>query len=129
MKLQKIILCIAIASAAFGASLGLLDIGCYLKTAFARKWQNAETIQPVAEKNISHQATPSPFSYPKFEPDPDKNSEETKLDFIPVGHYFIVGKLPREFNEVTDLRIEVVDHSRDSKTDDTDELNFLPGGG
>ena len=34
MKLQKIILCVAVALAACGASLGLLEIGNYLRTAF-----------------------------------------------------------------------------------------------
>ncbi|HEY8561595.1 MAG TPA: hypothetical protein VIL74_14560 [Pyrinomonadaceae bacterium] len=115
MKLQKIILCAAIALSAFGASLGILEIGGYLRSAFA----------PAVSVEIEppEPAQPPVFSPPTFtdvrsepaaaieQPVPEEEAEPE--DWGNTGDYFIVDENPKGFEDFSNLNI--VDHIYDVK--------------
>jgi len=105
MKLQKFILCVAVALAAFGASLGLIELGNYVRTAFLAPKSSAEIkparpipaptviVPPNAEFRLS---TVLPASEP---------AEEPEYEWSETGDYYIAGKNPKDFKEFDSLSI------------------------
>jgi hypothetical protein len=105
MKLQKIILCVAAALTAFGASLGLLEIGSYIRTIF----QPAKTeVQPVATA-----VTKTVFNPLVIKADEQKTAEAPDSSEAgevwgkddKTGDYYLVNKNPKGFEDFGSLEI------------------------
>jgi len=108
MKLQKIILCVAIATTAFGASLGLLEIGAYIRTVFEPalkvEVKPLEPIQPPVfyPPRIPNFAPPAFTSVEESEPIEEAEPE----DWGETGDYYIVDDKPKGFEEFLSLSVE-----------------------
>ena len=104
MRIQKFILCTAIALTAFGASLGLLEIGAYLRAAFQPLKVEFKPIEPIrspiaAPPNIPN--FPPPAFTPTVESEPVEESEPE--DWGNTGNYYIIDEKPKGFEDVTGL--------------------------
>jgi hypothetical protein len=97
MKLQKIILCAAIALTAFGASLGLLEIGSYLRAALLPVIKvEIKPLEPFESPVYAPARRPElkePVSTPTEESKPEVESEY----WDKIGYYYIVGDNPKGF--------------------------------
>jgi hypothetical protein len=101
MKLQKIILCVAIALAAFGASLGLLEIGSYTRTAFAPLKVEVKPLVPLQSPVVYPQRNIPDFPPPAVTPTEESEpAEEEPLDWGATGDFYIAGEKPKAFNDV-----------------------------
>jgi len=100
MKLQKIILCVAVALTAFGASLGLLEIGNYIRTAFQPLKAEVKSIEPIVSPVYAPERIPDfkpPVFTPTAEANPEEEPEEELEDWGETGDYYIVGNKPKGF--------------------------------
>ena len=116
MKLQKIILCMAIALTAFGASLGLLEIGAYIRAAFQPMKVKFEPLEPVRPPVFVPERIPDfpmPPITPTEEPAPVEESEPD--DWGHSGDYYILDDKPEGFEDFSTLSIE--DRAYDEKSE------------
>jgi hypothetical protein len=98
MKLQKIILCATIALTAFGASLGLLEIGNYLREDFAPV---KIEIKPIASPVVY-----PPQNIPDFELSADETpAEASEPEYDGSGDYYIIDGNPKGFEDFENLSI------------------------
>jgi hypothetical protein len=107
MKIQKIILCCAVAPAAFGASLGLLELGNYVRSAFLSPKSDVEIsnvpqtptlpsiVPPNAEFKMSTVVVPASETV----------EEEPENEWGETGDYYIAGKYPKGFADFDSLSI------------------------
>ena len=106
MKLQKIILCVVIALTAFGASLGLLEIGSYLRAAFAPLKVEIKPLEPIQSPVVYPQPIPD-FATPVVTPAEESEPEEAEpVDWGATGDYYIIDDKPNGFEEFLNLSIE-----------------------
>ena len=106
MKLQKFILCAAVALTAFGASLGSLELGNYVRGAFIAPKQAA--IKPLPSPALPTIVPPQaqfeiPDSLPESAP-----VEEPEHEWSGAGDYYISsagGRLPKGFEDFNSLSI------------------------
>jgi hypothetical protein len=96
MKLQKIILCVAVALTAFGASLGLLEIGSYLRAAFEPLKVELKVPIPIRSPVVYPQRIPD-FKQPVFVP--AEEPEEEPEDWAETGDYYIIGEKSKGFED------------------------------
>jgi hypothetical protein len=122
MKLQKIILSAAVATTAFGVSLGLLELGRYFAGGFSRDVKND------VKNSIKPLASPVPFQTPEpvWTPSPrgygeafgglvvQKSPDEESCKWGETGDYKIIGAPPKGFEDVDYL--SVVTNDYDEKT-------------
>jgi hypothetical protein len=106
MKLQKLILCAAIALTAFGASLGLLEIGRYAVTAFEPLKVEVKPLEPMQKPfvyppRIRDAAPPVLTTTAENEPEPEEEPE----DWGETGDYYIVDEKPKGFKDFETLSI------------------------
>jgi|GEM_PF-2884949 len=114
MKLQKIILCVAIALTAFGASLGLLEIGSYIRTAFAPAINvEVKPLAPVQPPVIYPQRIPD-FAQPIFTPTEESEPVEEPEDWGATGDYYIIDERPKGFENF--LILDITDHEYDEES-------------
>ena len=113
MKLQKFILCVVIALTAFGASLGLLEIGAYIRTAFQPLKVEIKPIQPPV---IAMPATPN-FAPPSYTPPAESEPVEEAEPEVwgNTGDYYIVDEKPKGFEDFETLAI--IDRQWDEKAE------------
>jgi hypothetical protein len=96
MKIQKFFLCAAIASTAFGASLGLLEIGDRLHEALAPVKLEIKPIEPIASPVVYPPQNFSGFELPAAE-SIDTDEPETQPEHLGEnGYYYIPGEKPPE---------------------------------
>lgn len=139
MKLQKIILCVAVALTAFGVSLGLLEIGKYLLTAYSPETVEETAVLPILEKQqpvlaenqpdditvypfrnmLSPQATAA--ADPKIESEPEPETYKG-------GEYYIIGKLPKGFKDFDNLSVETIDYAIVQPGNNYEEFYIPPKG-
>jgi hypothetical protein len=108
MKLQKIILCVAVALTAFGASLGLLEVGSYLRAAFQPDKREAQTVRPIpAPTAIIQTLAAEPIKAPETTPPEVSNSveDDASCDIVETGDYALYGKAPKGFEDFDTLNI------------------------
>ena len=102
MKLQKIILCTAIALTAFGASLGLLELGAYVRAAFQPLkigFKLPEPVQaPVVYPPVRNIPAPAEETAPVEEAEPE--------DYGETGDYYIIDEKPKGFADFETLVIK-----------------------
>jgi hypothetical protein len=104
MKFQKIILGVAVALTAFGASLGLLEIGSYLRTCF----HSEDEVQPETSAVAKTIFTPLVI---KADPQTTADSSEPREagevwgKDDKTGDYYLVGKNPKGFEDFGSLEI------------------------
>lgn len=110
MKLQKIILCAAVALAAFGFSLGLFEIGNYLRPAFKPLKVEIKTPQPLASPVVYPERIPD-FPQPVFEPAEEIEPAEEPDDWGETGDYYIIGENPKGFEDFQYLSVSTRDYS------------------
>jgi len=110
MKLQKIILCVAVSLTAFGASLGLLEIGNYLRTAFQPSKVEIKPPEPFAPIVYAPERIPE-IKPPVAEADPAIEPAEEPFDYGESGDYYIIGKNPKGFADFENLAITTHDYS------------------
>ena len=106
MKLQKIILCVAICLTAFGASLGLLEIASYLRAAFAPLKVAVKPFEPVQLPVVYPSRIPE-FQQPVLTP-PEETvpiEEAEQEDQGRTGDYYLVGEKPKNFKDFDWLSI------------------------
>lgn len=114
MKLQKIILCVAVALTAFGASLGLLEIGNYIRTALQPLKAEVKTIEPIVSPVYAPERIPEfkpPVFTPVAEADPAIEPAEEPFDYGESGDYYIIGENPKGFADFENLAITTHDYS------------------
>jgi hypothetical protein len=112
MKFEKIILRIAIALTAFGASLGLLEIGAYVRAAFQPIRTEFKPLEPLRAPVFA----PTPlngFSTPASTPIEESMpiAEADLEDYGVNGDYFILGDNPKGFENVGQMTIQDRDWS------------------
>lgn len=106
MKLQKIILCAAALLTAFGASLGLLEIGSYLSAAFEPLKVEFKLPEPIASpvyapaRRIAETKTPVPA------PTAAPETAQAPEDWIEDGYYYIIGDRPKGFAGFDYIRLD-----------------------
>ncbi len=108
MKLQKIILCVAVALTAFGASLGLLEIGNYIRTAFQPLKAEVKPIEPIVPPVYAPERIPEfkpPVFTPTAEADPADEPEAEPEDWGVTGDYYILGDNPKGFYDFRNISI------------------------
>lgn len=115
MKLQKIILCIAIALTAFGASVGLLEIGGYLRGVFQPVRVEIKQVRPVAAPTIVYQLPVVEYKQPEGLADSDQPAEDEYCKFRATGDYTILGQNPKGFEDFDYL--SVITSEYDEKSD------------
>jgi hypothetical protein len=115
MKFQKIIMCIAVALTAFGASLGLLEIGRYISAFFQPTKAEVKLIKPIPSP-VFYQPPIVKFEQPVVSPPEvsDSKLEET-CEFNQQGNYVIIGENPKGFEDFSYFSIVTTHY--DSKTD------------
>jgi hypothetical protein len=139
MKLQKIILCAAVALTAFGASLGLLEIVRYLTVEEEYKCVAVETVQPVKSENkvlddnlppevtvYPPRAAPTPVEVSKSE---EENETEPVYEEYVGGDYFIIGNLPKGFKDFDNLWVETAEYALASAEKGYQDIYIPPRGG
>lgn len=105
MKIQRFVLCCAVALAAFGASLGLLELGNYLREIFVSPKLSAR-IEPPQTISAPPTIVPPtarfeiPVSVHENEP-----AEEPVYEWSATGDYYIAGRNPKGFKEFDSLVI------------------------
>jgi hypothetical protein len=116
MKLQKIILCVAVALTAFGASLGLLEIGRYISAFFQPTKAEVKLIKPLPSPSVVYAPPIVEFKQPVFTPPEVSNSdEEETCEFDEEGDYSLIGDKPKGFEDLSEMSI--VTNFYNSKTD------------
>ena len=120
MKLQKIILCAAIAVTAFGASVGLLEIGAYLREALTPIRVELKPLETV-QLPIGYQPPRIPdFPPPSYTPPPavsePQEDESEVVDWGFTGDYYIIDDNPEGFEDFLNLTIS--DHEYDEKSEE-----------
>lgn len=131
MKLQKYFLCLAVALAAFGLSLGLIDIGRYLRTAFSAEAKKEEPARTLTVEEITYppRVVESEISQVAEQPSPVIESEEnTAPEFYPDGDYYIIGDLPKGFKDFETLSIVTVNYVKASEEDNYQYVPIVPKG-
>jgi len=114
MKLQKYILCAAIALTAFGASLGLLEIGAYLRSAFAPVNFAVKEPKLLAAPVVYPQNIPD-FKQAEPAPPVESEPEAEPEDWGKNGYYYIIGDEPQGFKDFQQL--ELTTHEWNEKTE------------
>jgi len=107
MKLQKIILCAAALLTAFGASLGLLETGNYLRAAFQSSKAEIKPLRPVPVPTvILRQPVPVVRETPVYTPPEVSNSDESEsCDFDKTGNYALYDEAPKGFEDFDTLSV------------------------
>lgn len=109
MKLQKTILCTAVALTAFGASLGLLEIGRYLRAA----------VEPLTGEIKAVELFESPVYAPERRPELKQTAFTTATEIKPevepensdkTGYYYIIGEQPKGFRDFGYLEISTYEY-------------------
>jgi hypothetical protein len=110
MKLQKIILCVAAGATAFGASLGLLEIG---------RWVGA-ALEPLRVEIKMREANALPVVFPApqikpliltFQPSEQTAEPIAEPDIEhDSGEYYIIGVPPKGFIEIDFIEILTVEY-------------------
>jgi hypothetical protein len=114
MKLQKIILCVAIALTAFGVSLGLLEIGSYIRTAFEPLKVEVKPFKPIQPPVVYPQRIPD-FPPPAFTPTEESEPEAEPEDWGETGYYYIIDEKPKGFEDFSILNIDDHEYDEESK--------------
>ncbi|HEY0459174.1 MAG TPA: hypothetical protein VGC97_08450 [Pyrinomonadaceae bacterium] len=110
MKLQKIILCTAVALTAFGVGLGLFDIVNYLQAAFRPAKLEVQTVRPIpAPTVILERLTAEAEKAPETNKTIEFGGKANK-----TGDYYMVDKNPKGFEDFDCL--EIFTHDWDEKT-------------
>ncbi len=92
MKLKETILCVAALLTAFGTSLGLLEIGSYLRSAFQPLKVEIKPLEPITPP------TYAPARMPDFKPSAAAPTvEDEPGDLVETGYYYIIGDNPKGF--------------------------------
>jgi hypothetical protein len=106
MKLQKIILCVAVALTSFGTSLGLLEIGSYLSSSVRAALQPLRVeIKPLEPFTP---LTYAPERLPEFEQPVDTPVEKTRPEvWVESGYYLIIGDNPKGFANFDNIMFDM----------------------
>jgi hypothetical protein len=116
MKLQKIILCVAVALTAFGASLGLLEIGRYIGVFFQPVKTEVKLIKPLPSPSVAYEPPIVEFKQSVFPLTEVSNSDpEETCEFAEQGNYSLIGDNPKGFEDFS--YFSVVTNFYNSKTD------------
>jgi len=112
MKLQKIILCTAVALTAFGVGLGLFDIVNFLQAAFRAAKLEVQTVRPIPAPTVILERLTAETE----KASPERNGTEKAFDEDnKTGDYYIVqAKNPKGFEDFDFL--EIFTHDWDEKT-------------
>jgi len=113
MKLQKIILCVAIALTAFGVSLGLLEIGGYLRAALQPVRAEVKPITPP----IVPVVYPPPvveYKEPEGVAEANQPEEDEYCEFSETGDYTIIGQNPKGFEDFDYLSVITFEYDEKS---------------
>lgn len=138
MKLRKIILCIAAGLAAFGASVGLFELGRWLTVVPEVEYCPAENIATSVEKPVQPLLTaenlpssvtvfplPKAAEIPQSEPVDDSDEEYE----IPTGgEFYLIGDLPKGFKDFQHLSFQTVDYALASAENDYQDIHIPPKG-
>jgi hypothetical protein len=106
MKLQKFILCAAVALTAFGVSLGLLEIGSYLRAAVQPAKREVQSVRPIPAPTAILQSA-EVVKAPEITPPEVSNSDadDASCEFDEEGDYVLVGESPKGFEDFDFLSI------------------------
>ncbi|HVE57728.1 MAG TPA: hypothetical protein VNB22_12920 [Pyrinomonadaceae bacterium] len=105
MKLQKIILCVAVALTAFGASLGLLEIGSYFGAVFEPSKIEIKTPEPLASPVYAPARIPE-FKPPAFTPTVETKPEIEPEDWDKTGYYYTIDDRTKGFADFEWLQLD-----------------------
>lgn len=114
MQIQKFILCVAVALTAFGASLGLLEIGNYIRTAFEPLKVEIKPLELIQPTYYFPPQIPD-FQQPAVVPTEESEPEEEPEDWGKTGDYYIIGERPKGFEDFEFLIVNT--HKWDDKND------------
>jgi hypothetical protein len=133
MKLQKIILCVAVALTAFGASFGLLEIVRYLTAEEEIKCVAVEATQPAkSEANVTLDSLPSKVTIlptrAEVSKSEEKNEDDSENEEYIGGEYYIIGELPKGFKDFHSLIVETTDYSLASAEKGYQDIHIPPEG-
>lgn len=113
MKLQKIILCVAAGLTAFGASVGLLEIGRWCAAAFAPLKIELRKPELLSAPVVYPQNIPD-FKLPADTPPAEETAAaEEPEDWGENGYYYIIGDAPKGFEDFAHLELRT--HEWDEK--------------
>lgn len=99
MKIQRFVLRGAVALAAFGASVGLIELGNYVRTAFVSPKLKAETkrIELVREPPVYVHGE---FKLPVVAAEPETTPDAPYVnEYGNNGEYYLIGKEPEGFED------------------------------
>jgi hypothetical protein len=116
MNLKNYFLCAAVGFAAFGVSLGVLDIGRYVQAFFSPseiKQDSLETLK--VEETIS---SPQVFREETVTEIVSETDENTERKFYADGDYYIIGNKPKGFKDFEILEVITRDYSTISEAND-----------
>jgi hypothetical protein len=106
MKLQKIVLCAALALTAFGASLGILEIGSYVRAAFQPFGTKIKLVRPVPAPTVIVVPPDTRLKQPDLYAVPEvSKSDEEVCRFDRTGDYGNIDENPKGFEDFETLSI------------------------
>lgn len=105
MKLQKIFLCAAIGLTAFGASLGLLEIGRYIRGTFQPLRAEIKPVRPIFAPAVIVPPD-AEFKQPAFYAPPEvSGSDAESCGFDETGDYGLLEENPKGFEDFQTLSV------------------------
>ena len=140
MKLKIYALWFVVALTAFGLSLGLIEIGRYLQTAFSSEAKNEAKKDEAKKEESVGTVTIEEITYPPRvvnlttvpvveQPAPVIESKEnTENEFYADGDYYIIGKLPKGFRDFEILSIVTRDYENASEENNYEGAPIPPKG-
>lgn len=104
MKLQKIILCAAVALAAFGFSLGLFELGSYLRTALYPAKTEFKIKPPIPASPVVYQSPVVESKQAEYTP-PETSISDEVCEWNETGDYSLLDENPKGFEDFETLSI------------------------
>lgn len=131
MKIKNYLLRLAVAFTAFVFGIASFSVGRYFQSAFLTKEQKVESVEPVKTEEIIYpqhiieQANTPAFEQTDAAADPEENTE---YEFDVTGDYYIIGDLPKGFEDFGEMSITTTDYENVSEENDYKGTPIPPEG-
>ncbi|MGI8640639.1 MAG: hypothetical protein ACR2MG_11935 [Pyrinomonadaceae bacterium] len=123
MKIKIYLFRLVVAFTAFIFGISFFSVGQYLKSVFQTKKQETVAIQPVIKQEI---LSAPPVVQPTVTTADSR--ENTVSEFDGTGDYYIIGDLPKGFEDFEDLNITTRDYENASEENDYQGTIIPPEG-